>query len=102
MAAWFIGDIMPSDRDYFDAKFDGVEKLLVAQEANLHGYLDAVSIKAGKAYERAETAEKAADAALDTHKDDLMAHGAGATVKVIAATTAMCAGLVAAWKALRP
>ena len=93
---------MAEDRTYLDGKFDGLEKLLIAHEANLHSYIDAVSIKAGKAHDRAETAEKVADAALDTHKADLMAHGAGATVKVIGAATAMCAGLVAAWRAIRP
>lgn len=89
------------DHEYFDAKFEGLEKLLIAHEANLHNYIDAVSLKAGRAQERADEAVKEADNALDDHKADLMAHGAGATVKVLGAATAMCAGLVAAWRAIR-
>lgn len=99
---------MPKDDDLRDfltvrlGEMHGDIREIAANQRNHKEYLDAVSIKAGRAYERAEGAEKTADAAMDTHKADLLAHGAGATVKVIGAATAMCAGLVAAWRAIRP
>lgn len=55
------------EKDYFDAKFDGLEKMMASQEKNLTGYIGAVS---------ANVKEVRAD--LQTHKESTDAHGAGA------------------------
>lgn len=67
---------MENNRDYLDAKFDGIEKLLTVQgtnfkdllaiqEGNLKGYIGAVSANVNKVRED-----------LQSHKDNQDAHGA--------------------------
>lgn len=57
---------MPMEKDYFEARFDGIEKLMTVQEANLKGYIGAVS---------KNVSEVRAD--LTEHKENTDAHGAG-------------------------
>lgn len=66
--------------------------------AMMKDYLDKVSIKAGNASDKAENAAKAADAALDLHKDDLTAHGAGAVAKGLGFLGGAAAVVGAFWK----
>ncbi len=54
------------EKDYFDAKFEGIEKLIAAQDKNLTAYIGAVS--SGVKDVRAE---------LQAHKESPDAHGAG-------------------------
>lgn len=85
---------MPLDRDYLDARFDGLSKLLETQESNLKGYISAVS-------ENVKTVRKD----LQDHKDTTEAHGLGAREKNGSAivawgglATAIAACAVALWK----
>lgn len=52
------------ERDYFDAKFDGIEKLMASQESNLKGYIGAVSSNV-----------KRLEGDLSAHKESTDAHG---------------------------
>ena len=54
-------------REYFDAKFDGLEKLMASQQENLEKYIGAVS-----------TNVKRVEDDLSTHKESPEAHGMGA------------------------
>lgn len=54
------------DRAYMDARFDGIEKLMAVQEANLKGYIGAVSKNV-----------KDVSADLADHKEKADAHGLG-------------------------
>lgn len=56
----------PSDRLYFDAKFDGIEKLMSLQESNLKSHISSVSGKADSIRE-----------SLEEHKEKTDAHGLG-------------------------
>lgn len=76
----------------------GDVRSIQATQAAHKEYLDAVSAKAGRASDKAEAAEKAADAALDLHKDDLGAHGAGAVAKVVGIGATLGGLILAAWK----
>lgn len=76
----------------------GDVKSISATQAAHKDYLDAVSAKAGKAMDRAQAAEKSADEALDKHKDDLAAHGAGAVAKAIGVIGGIAAVVGAMWK----
>lgn len=55
---------MTVDKDYFDAKFEGIEKIMTVQEANLKGYIGAVS-----------TNVKRVEMDLAAHKESSSAHG---------------------------
>lgn len=55
------------EREYLDARFDSLEKILTLQEANLKSYINAVS---------SNVREVRID--LQAHKDSAEAHGAGA------------------------
>lgn len=55
------------EKDYFDAKFDGIEKLMASQESNLKDYIGAVSANVSKVRDD-----------LQVHKESSEAHGAGA------------------------
>ncbi len=52
------------ERDYLDARFDGLEKLLVVQESNLKSYIGAVSNNV-----------KDVRLELQAHKESSDAHG---------------------------
>lgn len=69
------------DREYFDAKFEGMEKLMTAQEKNLTSYIGAVSANV----KRMETE-------LDEHKESPNAHGLGSSGKT--------ASIIASWMGL--
>lgn len=58
---------MPVDKDYMDARFDGLEKLIRADKENILSYVSAVSKNA-----------KETQIELITHEKDPDAHGAGA------------------------
>ncbi len=51
-------------RDYFDARFDGLEKLMNAQSGNLRGHIVSVSEKL-----------KGVEHDLAEHKESVQAHG---------------------------
>lgn len=52
------------EKDYFDAKFDGLEKLMASHKDNMDSHIKAVSGKADKIR-----------LALDEHKESSDAHG---------------------------
>lgn len=56
------------EKDYFDARFDGLEKLMAAQDKNLTGYIGGVN---------ASVKEVRQD--LQEHKESADAHGAAAS-----------------------
>ncbi len=56
------------DERYFDAKFEGLEKLMASQDANMKGYVGAVS----------SNVKRVADD-LATHKESMEAHGIGSS-----------------------
>ncbi len=58
------------EKDYFDAKFEGLEKLVLSQEKNLTGYIGGVS---------ANVKEIRSD--LQDHKESVDAHGLGAATR---------------------
>ena|ERR1035437_7104475 len=84
------------NRDYFDAKFEGLEKLMDAQSGNLRGHIIAVSDKAkltesslithaldngAHGLEAVSNKVNAVDVELATHEKDSDAHGLGVTRK---------------------
>lgn len=87
-------DLILSELNKINSRLGNIE----GHNAMMKDYVDKVSVKAGNAHERAETAEKAADAALDTHKGDLAAHGAGAVAKAVGLVGGLAAIVGALWK----
>lgn len=55
------------ERSYFDAKFEGLEKMMMAQQANLTNHVDAVSRNV-----------KRVEADLTAHRESTDVHGAAA------------------------
>lgn len=89
------------ERDYFDARFDGLEKLMTSQQANLREYIVSVStnvhrlegdLHAHKATCPPSIAVARVDAELEEHMENIDAHGRKATDKF--------AGNLIAWIAL--
>lgn len=58
---------MAMDKEYFDAKFEGLEKLMRSDKENMLAYVGAVSKNAAKAVD-----------GLAAHEKDQSAHGADA------------------------
>lgn len=56
------------DRKYFDARFDGLEKLMASQEMNMKAYVGAVSSKVSKVADE-----------LAEHRESQDAHGIGSS-----------------------
>lgn len=54
------------DRRYFDARFDGLEKLMLSQDKNMKDYIGGVSFKVSKVADE-----------LTDHKESTDAHGLG-------------------------
>lgn len=54
------------ERNYFDARFDGIEKLMISQDSNMKEYVGAVSAKVSKVADD-----------LSDHKESIEAHGLG-------------------------
>lgn len=80
------------EKDYFDAKFEGIEKLMAAQDNNLKNYVGAVS---------SSVRDLRAD--LQSHKESNDAHGQGAREKhgsSIVAWLGFASGVVAIGVAL--
>ncbi len=58
----------PVSRDYLDARFDGLEKLMDSQSGNLRGHIVSVSEKL-----------KVVESDLNNHEKDTEAHGLGSS-----------------------
>lgn len=56
------------EREYFDAKFDGLKELMVSQQANLNAHIGAVSSNV-----------KRLESDLTEHRESVDAHGRKAT-----------------------
>lgn len=56
------------ERDYFDAKFDGLKELMVSQQASLNAHIGAVSSNV-----------KRLESDLTEHRESVEAHGRRAT-----------------------
>ena len=62
------------NREYFDARFDGLEKLIDVHKLNTDSHISAVSANV-----------KRVESSLDEHKESSSAHGSGASGKSISA-----------------
>lgn len=97
------------EREYFDARFDGLKDLLVSQQKNLHDHIVAVSTNVHR-LESDMNAHKASCPAsvrvreigddLEAHADSLDAHGRRATDKLTGNIIAWVALAIAALVAL--
>lgn len=87
-------DLILSELNKINSRLGNIE----GHNSMMKDYVDKVSIKAGDAREKAEDAGKAADVALDLHKSDLAAHGAGAVAKAVGLVGGVAAVVGALWK----
>lgn len=77
------------DHSYFDAKFNGIEKLMASQETNLKGYIGAVSKNVTEVRDD-----------LAKHKESVDAHGVAASSRTGAGTVAWASLAVAVLTAI--
>lgn len=75
---------MIDNKDYFDAKFEGVEKLIRSEKENTLGYIEAVSSNVRDVRKDLQAHKESSDA----HGAGLIARGKGEWVSFVALLTA--------------
>lgn len=68
---------MANDREYLDARFDGLEKLMLSETKNLKEYIGAVSANSKEFRHECEESVSAVEKELREHRESPEAHGAG-------------------------